>query len=68
MHEMVPASPASPTLDLSGRDTSQLWRFELRMGSKQLRNKFEMRDWQDLRDIIGGAFTDTLSRVRYTTP
>jgi hypothetical protein len=56
-----------PPLDLKDKDASQVWRFELRMGSKQLRNKFEMRDWQDLRDLIGDAFTDFLGRVRYTT-
>jgi hypothetical protein len=34
-------------LDLSDRNQSQVRRFELRLGSKQLRNRFEMRNWQD---------------------
>lgn len=55
-------------LDLKDRDASQVWRFELRLGSKQLRNRFEMRSWQDVRDIIGDAFTDSLGRIRYCIP
>jgi len=57
-----------PPLDLKDRNTSQVWRFELRLGSKQLRNKFEMRSWQDVRDTIGDAFTDSLRRIRYCIP
>lgn len=29
-------------LDLTDRNSSQVWRFELRLGSKQLRNRFEI--------------------------
>jgi len=57
-----------PPLDLKDRNASQVWRFELRLGSKQLRNRFEMRDWQDIQDMIGDAFTDSLSRIRYSIP
>ena len=57
-----------PPLDLSDRASSQVWRFEMRLGSKQLRNRFEMRNWQDVRDIIGDAFTDALGRIRYCMP
>jgi len=57
-----------PPLDLKDRMKSQVWRFELRLGSKQLRNRFEMRSWQDVRDMIGDAFTDSLKRIRYCTP
>ena len=56
-----------PPLDLNDRASSQVWRFEMRLGSKQLRNRFEMRNWQDIRDMIGDAFTDSLSRIRYCT-
>ena len=62
------AAKGKPPLSLGERDQSQVWRFELRLGSKQLRNRFGMRNWQDLRDIIGDAFTDALSRIRYTIP
>lgn len=57
-----------PPIDLADRDTSQVWRFEMRLGSKQLRNRFEMRSWQDVHDTIGDAFTDALNRIRYTIP
>ncbi|WP_254443598.1 hypothetical protein [Ruegeria atlantica] len=57
-----------PPLDLTDRAASQVWRFEMRLGSKQLRNRFEMRNWQDVRDVIGDAFTDALGRIRYCMP
>lgn len=57
-----------PPLDLKDRNSSQVWRFEIRLGSKQLRNKFAMRSWQDVRDTIGDAFTDSLKRIRYCIP
>jgi hypothetical protein len=57
-----------PPLDLSDRNTSQVWRFELRLGSKQLRNRFELRSWDDIRSAIGDVFTDATSRIRYCDP
>ena len=55
-------------LELSDRDQSQIWRFELRMGQKQLRGKFEMHTWQDLRDTLGDAYDNALGRMRYCIP
>lgn len=55
-------------LDLSDRVTSQVWRFELRLGSKQLRDRFEMRSWADLRDCLGDAYDHALERIRYAIP
>lgn len=57
-----------PPIDLTDRTASQVWRFELRLGSKQLRNRFEMRSWQDVRETIGDAFADSLKRIRYCIP
>ena len=57
-----------PPLDLTDRNESQVWRFELRLGSKQLRNKWEMRSWFDLNAMIGDAFVDFCQRVRYCIP
>lgn len=57
-----------PPLDLKDRTQSQVWRFELRMGSSQLRGKWEMRTWADLDAMIGDAFADFLIRIRYTAP
>jgi hypothetical protein len=55
-------------LDLADPDQSQIWRFELRLGQKQLRGKFEMHTWQDLRDTLGDAYNDALGRLRYCIP
>lgn len=58
------AAKGKPPLDLKYRHASQVWRIELRLGSKQLRNRFEMRSWQDMHDMIGDAFTDALEVIR----
>jgi hypothetical protein len=57
-----------PPLDLADRDQSQVWRFEMRLGSKQLRNRWEMRNWADLDAMIGDAFADFCDRVHYCIP
>lgn len=62
------AAQGEPPLDLTNRNSSQVWRFELRLGSKQLRNRFEMRNWQDIQDMIGDTFTDALTRIHYCEP
>jgi hypothetical protein len=57
-----------PPLDLADREASQVWRFEMRLGSKQLRNRFEMQSWEDVHTVIGDAFNDALGRIRYCAP
>lgn len=57
-----------PPLDLKDRDASQVWRFEMRMGSKQLRNRWAMRGWADLHAVIGDAYSDFVQRIRYCAP
>lgn len=52
-------------IDLPDRDLSQVWRFELRMGSKQLRNKWEMRSWYDLETMVGDAFVLFCEKISY---
>ena len=52
-------------LDLADADQSRVWRFELRMGSRQLRNRWEMRSWADLEAIVGDALSDFCQRMRY---
>jgi hypothetical protein len=37
----------------------------MRLGTKQLRNRFAMRNWQEVHKVIGDAFTDALGRIRY---
>lgn len=59
------AEQGKPPLDLKDRDQSLVWRFELRMGSKQLRKRWEIRNWFDLDAMIGDAYAAFLEKVRY---
>lgn len=59
---------SKPLIDLTEHKTSQIWRFEMRLGSKQLRNRFEKKSWQDVRRTFGDAFTDSLKRMHYCIP
>jgi len=54
-----------PPLNLEDRNENQVWRFELRLESKQLGNRFEMRSWQGVHGTIEDAFTDSLKCIRY---
>ncbi|NIZ63234.1 hypothetical protein DL239_19905 [Sedimentitalea sp. CY04] len=41
----------------------------MRLGANQLRNRVEIRNnWQDVRDVIGDAFTDALGCIHYKDP
>lgn len=55
-------------LDLSIRDESRVWRFEMRMGSKRLRRHWEIVGWDDLRDRVGDAYSEYLNEMRYCIP
>ena len=59
------AALGKPPLDLTNRGQSQVWRFELRMGSKQLRNRYQMRCWDDLHSMIGDAYRAFCESLRY---
>lgn len=39
----------------------------MRLGPKQLRNKSQLRDWSDIRDMLGDAFLDAIERMPLTT-
>jgi len=54
-----------PPLDFTDHDQSLIWRFELRMGSKQLRNRWEIRSWVDLDAMVGDAYAEFFEKVRY---
>ncbi|WP_320179498.1 hypothetical protein [Roseovarius pacificus] len=62
------ASMGKPELDIKDPDQSRVWRFELRMGRKQLRERFDIRGWDDLNAQVGDAFTDFCERMRYCIP
>lgn len=57
-----------PPLDLTVWTQSRVWRFELRMGSKQLRNRWEIRSWFDLDSMVGDAFQEFAERIKYREP
>ena len=62
------AAQGQPPLDLKDPTTSQVWRFEMRLGSKQLRNRFAIKSWSDVHSMIGDAFEDASRRIRYCIP
>jgi len=57
-----------PPLDLKDRDQSRVWRFEARMGSKRLRRRWEIHGWFELDAMIGDAYAEFLTEIRYTIP
>jgi hypothetical protein len=58
----------NPPLDLEDPNQSRVWRFELRLGSKQLRGKWLIKNWADLNAKIGDAFANFTDSIRYTIP
>lgn len=62
------AQSGKQPLDLKDRDQSLVWRFEMRLGSKQLRSRWEMRSWADLDATIGDAFVEFTNKIRYCIP
>jgi hypothetical protein len=57
-----------PPLDFTDWTQSRVWRFELRMGSKQLRNRWEIKNWFDLDAMVGDAFQGFAERMKYREP
>lgn len=57
-----------PPLDLEEPNRSRVWRFELRLGSKQLRGQWLIKNWAELNAKIGDAFVDFTQHIRYTIP
>lgn len=51
-------------LNFNAREPSQIWRFELRLGSKQPRNRWGIRSWQGLREMIGDAYVEFSQKNR----
>jgi hypothetical protein len=40
----------------------------MRLGFKQLRNKSQLRDWTDIRDMLGDTFLDAIERMPPRSP
>ena len=62
------AQDGKSPIDLKDRLNSQVWRFELRMGAKQLRNRWEIRSWEGLEEKIGDALDEFTQKIRYAQP
>ncbi|MBO6827346.1 MAG: hypothetical protein JJ879_14160 [Sneathiella sp.] len=57
-----------PLLSPDNRATSQVWRIELRAGKKLLKEKWNIRKWEDLDDKLGDLIQWTLRSIRYCVP
>lgn len=54
-------------LDLDDPD-QQIWRFEMRLGGKQLRRRWAINSWADLDATVGDAFHEFVDQLRYVQP
>ena len=57
-----------PPIDLEDRNTSRVWRFENRVGSKCLRRRWLIKSFEDLDAMIGDVFEESLTKMRYAEP
>ena len=55
-------------LDPIDRTTSQVWRVEMRAGKRLLKDRWDIRTWEDLFDRIGDLFRETGELIRYCDP
>lgn len=51
--------------DMDDANQSRVWRFEMRLGSKQLRRRFAIYGWDDLDAMIGDAFVEFAEKITY---
>lgn len=57
-----------PPIDLEDRNTSRVWRFENRVGSKCLRRRWLIKSFEDLDAMVGDVFEESLTKMRYAEP
>jgi hypothetical protein len=57
-----------PPLDLADRDTSQVWRVELRLGKDALRNRHDIRGWGSLHEHLQEQMDQLAHDVTLHTP
>lgn len=57
-----------PAIDLSNPEASQIWRVELRLYKKHLKEDHGVSSWFQLQQKLGSMFNDLLDDVRYTQP
>ena len=57
-----------PPIDLSDREASQIWRVELRLYKKHLKEDHGVSSWFQLQSMLPKMFNDLLEDVRLTEP
>lgn len=57
-----------PLVDLSSRDTSEVWRVEVRAFKQHLKKRWKVTTWADLRDILPKILDTAMKKVRLTVP
>ncbi len=60
--------PEACSLDLSNRETSQIWRVELRAAKRHLKDIWDINSWASLYELLPRVFDKMLSDIRYTEP
>ncbi len=52
--------------EIDPKDTTKnIWRVELRAGKKELKDKWNIRTFDDLENSIGDVFNDAIEKIRY---
>jgi len=57
-----------PPLDPTGRETSQIWRVEIRAGKRHLKDRWGILGWPDLDDRLCDILTGALDDIVYAQP
>lgn len=60
-------SDAMP-LDLSDRSTSQVWRVELRVAKRHLKDVWDINSWASLYELLPKVFETMMTDIRYCEP
>jgi hypothetical protein len=62
------AAEGKPALDLADKHADHVWRFEMRLRLRQLRNRWEIRGWDALQARAGDAIAEFAEKMRYSMP
>lgn len=62
------AKVGQPAMDWRERETSQVWRFELRAGKSHLKERWRITTWEDFDTKVGDMLRQAARDVRYVVP
>ena len=57
-----------PLLDRKDRRSSQVWRVEARAGKRMLKDRWQIRTWEDFDRLFGDFANEALQKIRYCEP